>query len=667
LRSGFDVQYNFAVSNSRVVSQKCVVLLFLSLLLILPAQASDEVINKKPLHSKFSKKSKIKTINDLRIIVDISGSMKKTDPHNLRRPAVRLLAGLIPAGSRAGIWNFAKQVNMAVKIGTVNNAWRELARKESRKINSVGLYTNIESAMRKVSFDWKKADPRYKRNIILLTDGHVDISKDDKLDKASRSRILKEILPQLEKAKVQIHTIALSDDVDESLLSTLSAYTNGLYKKVDSADDLQKLFLQMLEQSIKLDTLPIKDNQFSVDASINDMTLLVFNKDKSQTTIIVTPGNKKWKKSSHPKQVKWFKDEGFDLITIKKPQKGQWKIKAPTDENNRVVVATNLKLKLNNLPGYLIIGDVLKVNAHLEEDGKPLSDQRLLSKFNFVLERDAEGSSEARYPLIKSDSDDFTYSVQLADKFKEGNNELVIQAKSPTIEREIRHQFKVYTTPAEIKILENHGKYQVEVKPYLNILRPDSIKINVELNDKSKHELIQQDNNWTVDIDEKYKDSKFKLNINAIGANGKPISMSFNKVLSVHGGIQKLDLAARFKAQHKTEVKHESEPKLKHGTEEKHEPEKNKHNDKDVKDKVVSEHEGENSEKEEELSWVFIISSIVIGNLLLAGIFGGGYIFMKRRKEKLIKNSEEEIGKDIIEKETTSKKDSPPEKEEKEK
>ena len=112
-------------------------ILFLSLLLVLPVQASDAVTEKSP-HSKFSKKSKIQSINDLRIIVDISCSMKKTDTHNLRRSAVRLLAGLIPDGSRSGIWNFGKQVNMSVKIGTVNDAWRELAREQSKKINSVG-------------------------------------------------------------------------------------------------------------------------------------------------------------------------------------------------------------------------------------------------------------------------------------------------------------------------------------------------------------------------------------------------------------------------------------------------------------------------------------------------------------------------------------------------
>lgn len=643
--------------------------MLLSLLLFLPAQASDTSVSENSPQSKFSKKIKIKTINDLRVIVDISGSMKKTDPNNLRRPAVRLLAGLIPEGSRAGIWNFAKQVNMSVKIGTVNDSWRELARQQSKKINSVGLYTNIESAMRKASFDWKKADPRYKRNIILLTDGHVDISKDDKLDKASRRRILKEILPAFEKAKVRIHTIALSDDVDEALLSTLSAYTDGLYKKVDSADDLQKLFLQMLEQSVKLDTLPIKDNQFNVDASINDMTLLVFNKDKSSPTIIVTPDNKKWQESSRPKGVKWFSDEGYDLITIKKPQKGQWKIKAPTDPNNRVVVATNLKLKLNDIPGYLMLGDTLNVTTHLAEDGKPLTDKRLLSKFKFVLDREADLSSETRYPLMKSESDAYSYTVQLSPKFKKGNNEIVIHAKSPTVEREIRHQFKVYTTPADINVSEKNGKYQVKVTPYLNIMRPKSIKVNAELTDKSKHVLIQQGDHWVVDIDEKFKGSTFKLNIEATGADGKPISMEFDRVLSIKGGLQKLDLASKFKEKHKTEERHEPEEKQKHAKEEKHEIEKNEDGNKESDNKALSEHKDESLEKEVGINWVFIISSIIIGNLLLAGILGGGYIFVKRRKEKQIKNAEDEIGggenKDETVKVTESKKDNQPKKEEK--
>ena len=642
------MQNKFSTFIPRIVRQKRAVFLLLALFIALPSQASE--VNKsdgsKASSSKFSKRNKIKKINDLRIIVDISGSMKKTDPNNLRRSAVRLLAGLVPDGARAGIWNFGKQVNMSVKIGTVNDAWRKLARAESKRISSAGLYTNIESVMRKASFDWKKPDPRYKRDIIILTDGHVDISKDDKLNKASRRRIIKDVLPAFEKAQVRVHTIALSDDVDESLLSTLSAYTDGLYKKANNADDLQKIFLQMLEQSIQLDTLPIKDNKFNVDASINDMTLLVFNKDKSRPTTIISPSNKKWNKKSHSNDVKWFSDEGYDLITITKPQKGEWKIQAPTDPNNRVVVATNLKLKLNEIPSYLLLGDALKITAHLEEDGKPLTDKRLLSKFKFVLNRDSEHSSERRYPLTKLESDEFSYSVQFSAKFKEGNNELVIRAKSPTVEREIRHQFKVYTTPAAISVSDNHGKYKLEVTPHLSILRPESIKVSIELNDESKHTLTQHGSSWNVDIDAQYKDSTFKINIDALGADGKPVSMSFNKVLSIKGSMQKLDLAAKFEAQQKPAATPKQKEDKKHSVEPKNEN-KEKHEPKNKDKKESSSDNKEHAKEKKENNWTFIISAIVIGNLLLAGMFGGGYIFMKRRKEKLVKNLEDELNEDL--------------------
>ena len=667
------VQNNLSIATSFMVTQKRAVLMcfFLLSFLILPSQASEEVKSQesKASTSKFSKRDKIKKKYDLRIIVDISGSMKKTDPKNLRRSAVRLLAGLVPEGSRAGIWNFGKEVNMSVKIGTVDEAWRKLARAQSKKISSVGLYTNIESVMRKASFDWRKADPRYKRNIIILTDGHVDISKDEKLNKESRNRILKEVLPKFEKAQVRIHTIALSDDVDESLLSTLSAYTDGLYKKANNAEDLQKIFLQMLEQSVNLDTLPIRDNKFSVDESINDMTLLVFNKDKSRPTVIISPSGKRWESSSHPSKVKWFSDEGYDLITIKNPEKGEWKIQAPTDPNNRVVVATNLKLKLSDIPSYLLLGDALNITTHLEEDGKPLTDERLLSKFNFVLNTDTELLSERRYPLTKVEGDAFSYNVQFAAIFKEGNNELVIQAKSPTVEREIHHQFKVYTTPAEIKISEGHGKYKVEVTPYQNIMRPDSIKINIKLEDQSEHPLIQYDKSWSVDVDVKFKETVFKVSIDAIGADGKPLSLSFDKKLSIEGGMQKLDLAAKFKGQHEKQEK----LKEKHSAAPKNDPAaKNKmentlavvsSNDKEqninehAKDDGSAEHEGD---KNTETNWTFVIAAIVIGNLLIAGIGGGGYIYMKRRKEKLIVGIDDELNDEPSKKEV--KKDIPEEK-----
>ena len=42
-------------------------------------------------------------ITDLRVLVDVSGSMKQNDPAYLRQPALRLLTNLLPKKSQAGV------------------------------------------------------------------------------------------------------------------------------------------------------------------------------------------------------------------------------------------------------------------------------------------------------------------------------------------------------------------------------------------------------------------------------------------------------------------------------------------------------------------------------------------------------------------------------------
>ena len=614
--------------NKGIVS---ILLISISQLWLIPAHSSN-VTSQAPL----TKKNPQRIVTDLRVLVDISGSMKKTDPKNLRRPALRLLAGLVPEGSRSGIWNFARQVNMTVKIGTVDDGWREAARAQSMEISSVGLFTNIESALRKVSFDWKEPDPRYKRNLILLTDGHVDVSQNEKADKDSRKRILNELLPAFEKAKVRIHTIALSDDVDEQLLSTLSSYTDGLHRKVSSADDLQKLFLQMLEQSTELDNLPIKDNRFNVDASINDMTLLVFNKDKTKPTTIVTPGKRTWSHKKHPQQVKWFSDDGYDLITVKKPQRGQWKIMAPLDESNRVVVATNLKLKINELPAFAMLGDVINVNAQLIEDEKPLADKRLLSKFNFSLKRKKSGTDEQLYPMSKLAGNESVYSIQLPPMFKPGESTFIVQAKSPTAEREIQHRLTVYNVPANVTIAEDKDSYKVTVTPHANILRPGSVKITSETEDKSKFVFVQHGKDWSFNVDKKYKNKLISIVINATRADGKPLMVNFNKVLAASGETQELVLEEKKEPPLKTAAGVKKDVK-------KTEPEK--------KEALI-----ENKDKKEnEINWTLIIMSIVVGNLLIVGVLGGGYFYLKRRKEKMAASLGDEMDEDSVSHDAGSK------------
>src|SRR5690554_5650962 len=121
---------------------------------------------------------------DVRIIVDISGSMKETDPNNLRQPAVRLLARIIPEGSTAGVWTFGQYVNMLVPHGEVDDTWRQLAIDRTQQINSVALRTNLGKAIEVASDDYVTGGTLQNTHFILLTDGKVDISNSADVNQA---------------------------------------------------------------------------------------------------------------------------------------------------------------------------------------------------------------------------------------------------------------------------------------------------------------------------------------------------------------------------------------------------------------------------------------------------------------------------------------------------
>ena len=65
-----------------------------------------------------------------------------------------------------------------------------------------------------------------------------------------------------------------------------------------------------------------------VDSSVKDMTLLVFRNKDSKPTRVLGPGNISYSQSNKPQGTGWLSEKGFDLITIKNPGPGDWRIDA---------------------------------------------------------------------------------------------------------------------------------------------------------------------------------------------------------------------------------------------------------------------------------------------------------------------------------------------------
>ncbi|MEJ2565497.1 MAG: VWA domain-containing protein [Gammaproteobacteria bacterium] len=431
-------------------------------------------------------------VPDVRILIDISGSMKHNDPHNLRAPALRLLTGLLPKGTRAGVWTYGQYINMLVPLGEVNAAWKKQAEQAAAKINSFGLFTNIEDAMRRATADWREPDKHSRRSLIMLTDGLVDVSKDPSLDAASRDRIINKILPRLRAAKVKINTIALSGEADHELLQQLASATDGWFEEVDNADRLQRIFLHMFEKATQPDTLPLEGNSVQVDNSIEEITFLVFRDLQGKPTRLMEPNHQQFGKENAPKQVRWHHDTGYDLITITKPRPGEWHILGPIDADNRVMVVTNLKVHATQLPNNLGVDDTPFYFAQLLQKGKLIRRKDFLDLVHVTLRDQLEGGRHREWQLHDDGegadmaAGDGTFSNKLAASMKAGRHELTLLVDGTTFQREQRQIINVYAQPVQASVRsdpDQSGHFVLSVIPYAGLIDADSMQVTAVVTD----------------------------------------------------------------------------------------------------------------------------------------------------------------------------------------
>lgn len=390
---------------------------------------------------------------DVRVLIDVSGSMKKTDPGNLRVPALKLMSELLPAGATAGVWLFDAAVTPLLPPAAVDAKWKEAARARAPRIHSRGLYTNIEAALAAASADWStdvSADTS-GRHVVLLTDGVVDVAADPAQSSASRSRVLGEMTDTLKAKGVHVHTVALSQDVDRALLDALATATGGWREDAPTAAALQRAFLHMFEQAAAPDALPLNGNRFRVDASVRELTLLVFRNAGDAAPLTLTgPDGVVLSAAAPGSQSRWQAEAGYDLVTVETPSPGDWTFSGAVDPDNRALIVTDLDLGLDAVPSSALPGEQLPIVAQLLEQGRPIAREDFLGLAHTTLAvLGAEGAGD----LLELALDPASHSFRgaLGSALPPGAYELVVRAESATFEREIRRRLRIHKSPVAFK------------------------------------------------------------------------------------------------------------------------------------------------------------------------------------------------------------------------
>ncbi|MBN2886494.1 MAG: VWA domain-containing protein [Chromatiaceae bacterium] len=454
----------------------------------------------------------LKAATDVRLLIDVSGSMRQNDPDNLRVPALSLVTELLPSGGQAGVWVFAENVEPLVAPAAVDDAWKQRARAALKRIHSRGLYTDIERALDAASRDWTTADPEQDRHIVLLTDGVVDVSKNDAEDAASRARITGEQIKRLKALGVKVHVVALSEGVDAELMRILSDRTDGWLEAPRDADALQRVFLHMLEQSAPPTTLPLEGNRFSVDDQVSEFTLLAFRAAEGSTRL-VSPDDRLISVSNPGEGVSWRADAGYDLVTVTAPLAGDWELLGAEDPDNRVAVVTDLGIDATPLPALIHSGDTLALEVWLTSEGLPVSRADLLELLSgrarlIPLESEA-GAIEL--PLTFDAASQRFKGELKANALTPGLYDLTLILDGGAFERQLQRRLRLAPppvtvryegrppspegAPARLRIIINAEPDQIEPESlfgYVRVQRPDESLTVLELGPLSEIPMLYE-------------------------------------------------------------------------------------------------------------------------------------------------------------------------------
>ncbi|WP_144394062.1 vWA domain-containing protein [Pleionea sediminis] len=587
--------------------------------------------------------------SDVRLLIDISGSMKKNDPNNLRIPALRIVTNLMPKGSDSGVWTFGRYVNMLVPLKAVDKEWQESANAAAAKINSAGLYTNIGDAMTKSTWDWNRPDDTESRSMILLTDGMVDISKDPAKDAAERQRILNDVLPRLKAAGVTIHTIALSPEADSELLSTLANQTDGWFQQVNSAEDLQRTFLKIFEQATPRDSLPLENNQFTVDKSVEEMTLLVFREAGSSPTRLTTPDGGNIDKNSSRVDTRWFSSSAYDLITISEPPAGDWKIDAAVDPDNRVMVVSKLGLSVDELPNNVLANEQITYAVKLIEDGKVITRPDFIKLIDAKLETQYKGQSNTT-PLLRNDQAGEFKQVFFAGE-EDGVLEIKLVVKSPTFERSRTHAINIYGNPVQADLEQSFNETEphiVHLRIAEDVVDLSSLRVTGEIKypDETSQFIVLEsfDKKQSFELKQFPKGGIFKVNLKAEGQSptGRKFASEIPEIafeMEPLPGFEPEEPKEEIKPEPEPEKKPEPEPEKKPEPEPVPEPEVKE----EPKEEPKDEPELEPAPEKEPVNWTLWLSVGFGGNLLLILLGWLGWRIIRKRSHESNESMAQEL------------------------
>jgi uncharacterized protein (TIGR03503 family) len=210
--------------------------------------------------------------------------------------------------------------------------------------------------------------------------------------------------------------------------------------------------------------LPLTAKGFRIDANIEEATFYV-NREDGGDMQVRSPSGKLYSSTDHPAEIKWFRGQKFDVVTILKPEVGDWRVEGLVSSEGFATVLTNLKL-VTDWPASINVGNPVLLQARLYEADKPVVLPEMSGTTRFAAQ--IIPTDRVSEPILREGLYDdgthgdkiardgiFSYSITFDEP---GERRLQIVANAPTFERRQQILFRVKPRIIELTVSDEESE-----------------------------------------------------------------------------------------------------------------------------------------------------------------------------------------------------------------
>lgn len=274
------------------------------------------------------------------LVVDVSASMRETDPQGLRETAARVFVDLLGPDDYFSAIVFSDEAEVLFPLQQVKDSRNKEHFKEvlSSKLTPRG-YTDFNAALEEAFRQLRDGKTEGARPaVVFLTDGEPDPGPGLRRNKAYMEGYMEalwKLVADFALHRYPVYTVGFSEEIDPGLISKISLDTLGESYRLQDPGELMVTFFTLLgklkNRNLLLEERGITGAErsftFRVDDYIRQVNLVVAGKAGSFKAALYTPRGEE----ARPGEIKGLsaiEEEGSTLIVLHQPEAalfGDWR------------------------------------------------------------------------------------------------------------------------------------------------------------------------------------------------------------------------------------------------------------------------------------------------------------------------------------------------------